>query len=124
METNLQENVPTTLELKKLSQEISQIKSKKDYIELFKMLKKDSSFEYSKNLNGIWFDLKKLSPNTINSIRAFIREKRELKGSNSSKATYQIYSKDDIDDIPFDGPRLSNQEKSIIKKIKTEKSYS
>jgi hypothetical protein len=45
METNLQENVPTTLELKKLSQEISQIKSKKDYIELFKMLKKDCIFK-------------------------------------------------------------------------------
>jgi hypothetical protein len=109
---------------KKLLEKINEIKDKKVLILILKIIKKEDENGYSQNKSGIFFNLNKLSDLSIKSIDNLV-EKFELRIDSetneetlSEKIIYKQYSDiDNLDQYDNIGPRLSNQERSILKKF-------
>ena len=107
-------------ERKKISTKIMSIKNKDDYIRLFKLINQDPNNKFTENSNGIWLDCKVLSDETIYKIIKFIH-KLEKKGDGSDSANsleYVPYSTEDNYNVKPSGPKLSNYEKSILRRHK------
>ena len=109
---------------KKLLEKINSIKDKKVLLSILKIVKNEDENGYSQNKSGIFFNLNKLSDNSIKNIDNLI-EKYSLSNESetndeslSDKIIYKQYSDaDNLDQYDNLGPRLSNQEKSILKKF-------
>ena len=101
---------------KKLTSKIKLLNTKQDYLKLFKIIKKDPNNNYSENNNGIWINLNILEDNTIKKVKKFLEKTLDLTSSTDNyKYEYKPYIENDIEnDI---GPKLSNHEKSLIKRI-------
>ena len=107
---------------KKLSNKIHKLKTKDDYINVFKLLNRDSDFKYTENTNGIWIDINSVSNETINELIVFLNDIDELSSIDSEyKYSYTPYASDDIKTISKLGPKLNNQEKSVIKRLHNNK---
>lgn len=110
---------------KKLLEKINSIKDKKILLSILKIVKKEDENGYSQNKSGIYFNLNKLSDESIEnidkSIEKYLDDSKDTEvneESLSDKIVYKQYS--DIDQLEhYDnlGPRLSNQERSILKKF-------
>lgn len=101
---------------KKLCNKIKLLNTKKDYLELFNIIKKDKKNKYSKNTNGIWLNLNNLSDKTIEKIKNFLSDTLDLTISTDNfKYEYKPYIKENNNKII--GPKLSNHERSLIKRI-------
>ena len=110
---------------KKLLEKINSIKDKKILLSILKIVKKEDENGYSQNKSGIYFNLNKLSDESIGnidkSIEKYFDDSKDTEvneESLSDKIVYKQYS--DIDQLEhYDnlGPRLSNQERSILKKF-------
>ena len=112
----------------KLNEKISLIDNKEILKEIFEIAKCDLIIEgkkkYSKNNNGIYFDLLLISDNNLIKIKELINSNfsetdSEINNVNSfsEKLEYTAYSIDDKAEAiqgNNDGPRLSNQEKNIF----------
>jgi len=108
-----------TQKRKKLMDKIAKIKDKKTYIEIFKIMKKDIGNTYSENKNGIFFNINKLQDNSIEKIINIIADYTDsITTSVDSYICYTSQTTDNIASIENLGPRLSNQEKNILKKIR------
>ena len=108
---------------RKLSDKIKKIKDKNDLIEIFKIVTRDVGDNYSQNKSGIYFNLNLLSDDAIEEIQAIVHviETSETQSEiNDEKIKYKSYSENEIDVYNSLGPRLSNQEKSILKKFKNQ----
>lgn len=109
---------------KKLLEKINSIKDKKVLLSILKIVKNEDENGYSQNKSGIFFNLNKLSDDSIKSIDNLV-EKYNLSNESetndeslSDKIIYKQYSDaDNLDQYDNLGPRLSNQEKSILKKF-------
>ena len=109
----------THSERKKISQKIKKLKKKEDYVKLFKIVNSDKNNKFTENSNGIWLDFKILSDETVRKVDNFLKKTLQKKDDNESANSleYVPYSKDDlIFNKNTIGPKLSNYEKSIIKK--------
>ena len=102
---------------KKLLEKINSIKDKKILLSILKIVKKEDENGYSQNKSGIYFNLNKLSDESIEnidkSIEKYLDDSKDTEvneESLSDKIVYKQYS--DIDQLEhYDnlGPRLSNQ---------------
>jgi len=109
---------------KKMLEKINNIKEKKVLLSILKIVKKEDENGYSQNKSGIFFNLNKLSDTSIEEIGSII-EKYDLSNESenneenlSEKIIYKQYSDgDNLDYYDNIGPRLSNQERSILKKL-------
>tara|TARA_B100000900_G_C20510970_1_gene687972 strand:+ start:682 stop:1080 length:399 start_codon:yes stop_codon:yes gene_type:complete len=109
---------------KKLLEKVNSIKDKKVLLSILKIVKNEDENGYSQNKSGIFFNLNKLSDDSIKSIDNLV-EKYNLSNESetndeslSDKIIYKQYSDaDNLDQYDNLGPRLSNQEKSILKKF-------
>ena len=105
---------------KKLLNKIKQIKNKSELVEIFKVVNRDIGDSYSQNKSGIYFNMNLLSDDAIveisNLLESTITE--TVSENTEDKLTYKTYSENDIEVYNSMGPRLSNQEKSILKKFK------
>jgi hypothetical protein len=103
-----------------LSDKISQINDDKLYYKLFNELKNQSDFTYSRNKNGIFFDINKLSDNTIVIIKNFINN-FDIQNLNSEteKLEYIQYSTEEFSKLNEKGNRLNNIEKNLLRIYKT-----
>ena len=105
---------------KKLSNKIKMLNCKEDYLKLFKILQKEENFKYTKNNNGIWINLNVLQDKTIEKIRTFLIKTLDLTSSiENFKYEYKPYAEEKLNNT-F-GPKLSNHEKSLIKRINLSK---
>jgi len=73
--------------------------------------------DISINRNGIFFNINSLSDDCIDKLSAFLNISGDTVTETESKIKYQPYSIDELENVNKVGPKLSNQEKSIIKKI-------
>ena len=106
---------------KKLSDKIKKIKDKNELIKIFKIVNKDIGNNYSENKSGIYFNINLLSDNGIDEILNIIQSIENSDTQTDTcddKIKYTSYSDNNIELYNSLGPRLSNQEKSILKKSK------
>tara|TARA_B100001287_G_C22577044_1_gene479174 strand:- start:84 stop:458 length:375 start_codon:yes stop_codon:yes gene_type:complete len=106
---------------KKISDKIKKIKNKSDLVEIFKIVNRDIGDNFSENKSGIYFNINLLSDDGVNEILKVIEniESSETQSEvTDEKIKYTSYSENEIDVYNSLGPRLSNQEKSILKKFK------
>lgn len=105
---------------KKLLENIKKVKSKQVITSVFKIVNRDIGNNFSENKSGIYFNLNLLSDDAIEEIVEIIKLNLEssLSETTDDKLIYKTYSENEIDIFNSIGPRLSNQEKSILKKCK------
>ena len=109
---------------KKLLEKINSLRDKKVLLSILKIVKNEDEHGYSQNKSGIFFNLNKLSDDSIKNIDNLVdkytlsNESDTIDENLSDKIIYKQYSDaDNLDQYDNLGPRLSNQEKSILKKL-------
>ena len=108
---------------KKMVYRIEQIKNKKNYIKLFKIINNEN-IKFTDNSNGIFINMNLLTDDLLQKIDNFLnlinnktKDMIDIDTINSSVDTdYKPYSIDEFSDYKTYGPKLSNYEKNIIKK--------
>ena len=106
---------------KKLIEKINKIKDKTQLVSIFKIVNRDIGESYSQNKSGIYFNMNLLSDNAITELNELIGNYIDTENASENtedKITYKSYSENELDLYNSLGPRLSNQEKSILKKFK------
>jgi hypothetical protein len=108
---------------KKLLEKINDMKDKSQLVLIFKIVNRDIGNDYSENKSGIFFNMNLLSNDAIieisDLINTFIENETENASENTEeKVTYKSYSDNEVEVYNSFGSRLSNQEKSILKKCK------
>ena len=101
---------------KKLSKKINKLSLKDDYIKIFKIVVRDLGESFSENKNGIWFNMNLLSDDALDEISELLDTNLEITTESENKFTYTPYDNDFSGKMS--GPRLSNHEKSLIRKIR------
>lgn len=103
---------------RKIVLKISKLKEKADFVNIFNIIQLELGKEVSINRNGIFFNINLLSDETIGKIENYFIENTENLTESETKIKYKPYSVDELESINNSGgPKLSNQEKSIIKKL-------
>lgn len=106
---------------RKILDKIKKIKSKEELVAIFKIVNRDIGNDYSENKSGIYFNMNLLSDDAITEILELLQVNtisETVSETTDDKLTYKTYSENDIEVYNSIGPRLSNQEKSILKKCK------
>ena len=105
---------------KRLIYKFEKIKDKTDYIIIYNIIIKDIGNNFSSNRNGIFINMNILSDDCIDKILEFINDKLNITNiySDSEKVNYKVYKCDEGDLITDRMHKLSNHEKSIIKRIR------
>lgn len=105
---------------KKILENIKKIKDKQIMSSVFKIVNRDIGNNFSENKSGIYFNLNLLSDDAIEEISEIVKINSESSITESDdKLIYKTYSENEIDLLNSIGPRLSNQERSILKKCKS-----
>lgn len=119
------EKIYTHNERKQISCKIKKIKKKEDYIKLFKIIKEDKNNKFTENSNGIWLDFKTLDNKTVKHVDDFINHvisKEKASSDSVNSIEYVPYSKDELAYTKNQpGPKLSNYEKSILRRHRYDK---
>jgi hypothetical protein len=102
---------------RKLVNKISKLREKKDFVNIFNLIQNELGKDISINRNGIFFNINSLSDECIEKLASFLNANIETATETETKIKYQPYTVDDLENVNKLGPKLSNQEKTIIKKI-------
>ena len=106
---------------KKVLDKIKKLKDKSSQISIFKVVNRDIGNNFSENKSGIYFNLNLVSDDAIEEIVSIIKvynDNETITETTEDKLTYKSYSENEIDLYNTIGPRLSNQERTILKKCK------
>ena len=113
---------------KKINSRISKIKEKDVFQKIFEVSKSELYTEtgkkkFSHNNNGIFFDLNILSDKVLYKIEDILNENivNSTESETPTSIKFSTYSQDDTNNYKSLGPRLTNQEKNIIKNTQNEK---
>ena len=99
---------------RKLANKISKLKNKKEFVHIYNLVIIELDNKISINRNGIFFNINFLSDNCINDLVYYLDGISNIT-ETEGKIKYKSYCNEEhINNVP----RLSNQEKSILKKIK------
>ncbi len=102
----------------RLGNKISKLREKKDFVSIFNLIQLELGQNISINRNGIFFNMNALSDDCIENINDFLNKINENIVETDTKIKYKSYSVDELENINSHvGPKLSNQEKSILKKF-------
>ena len=102
---------------KNLKLKISKLNNKSCYLEIYKIINYELDNKFSINSNGIYFNLNALSDDSIDLIINAINFNSEP-NTETFKIKYECYNKDNsIENFILD-QKLTNQEKSLIKKYR------
>ena len=109
-----------TIFRKRLINRFEKIKDKTDYIIIYNIIIKDIGNNFSSNRNGIFINMNILSDDCIDKILEFINNKLNISNiySDSEKINYKVYKLDEGEILTDRMHKLSNHEKSIIKRIR------
>jgi hypothetical protein len=104
---------------KKLVSKFENIKDKNDLLTLYNIITNDIGTNISSNRNGIFINMNLLSDSCVKYIIEFVEDrlKTNIVLTESETVNYKIYKIDD--ECMEKGHKLSNQEKNIIKRIRT-----
>jgi len=104
---------------KNLKLKISKLNNKTCYLEIYKIINYELDNKFSINSNGVYFNLNGLSDSSIDLILNAINYKNESETlTETFKIKYECYNKDNsIENFILD-QKLTNQEKSLIKKYR------
>ena len=80
----------------KLKDKMRKITDNKIFVQIYQILKTDSSFKPSVNKNGIYYDMVPLDKTTIETINDIITE--SVKNESSNKLSYNSYYSDTEDE--------------------------
>ena len=103
-----------------LKNKISKLSNKNDFIQIYKIVNSELETKLSINRNGIYFNLNLLSDKSIDDI-TIILDKNDINNqinNEHSKIVYETYNKDNNIETFIHDQKLTNQEKSIIKKFR------
>ena len=114
---NSNERKFNSLYRRKIVNKINRLKEKKDFVTIFNIIQFELGKDISINRNGIFFNINALSNSVIEKIESFLNTISEIVTESDTKIKYQPYSVDELENVNKLGPKLSNQEKSIIKKF-------
>ena len=106
---------------RKILDKIKKIKNKDELIAIFKIVNRDIGNDFSENKSGIYFNMNLLSDDAVAEIIELLQVNtvsETVSETTEDKLTYKTYSENDIEVYNSIGHRLSNQEKSILKKFK------
>jgi len=104
-----------------LKQKMAKLTNRNDFIEIYKMVSNELGNNISNNRNGIYFNFNLLSDKTIENISDFINQTLDsetVSTTEQTKMTYETYNKESHIENFINLHKLSNQEKSIIKKYR------
>lgn len=104
---------------KNLKDKISKLNSKSDYMYIYRIILDELGDKMSINRNGVYFNLNLLNDKTIELINNFIIDKIDSEiNTEQQKIKYESYSKENNIQTDFlYGPKLSNQDKTILKRL-------
>ena len=105
-------------ELKKLSDKIKNLNNEEAYLEIYKIIN-DNSISFSKNNNGVFFDLSQCDKEIIDKINDVLSNYDTKTETESNQIEFSCYSQDELVNMDKFGPRLSNKEKNLIKNLKS-----
>jgi len=99
----------------KIVLKISKLTDKKDFVNIFNIIKSEVGDEVSMNRNGIFININLLSDDTVEKINEYLNENNDntTVTETENKIKYKPYSIDEN----LATHKLSNHEKSILKKI-------
>jgi len=107
---------------KNLKTKISKLSNKCDFIQIYKIVNFELENKLSINRNGIYFNLNLLSDKSIEDISAILENSDILNDTQTNteinKITYEVYNKEINIENFINGYKLTNQEKSLIKKFR------
>lgn len=103
---------------KNLKTKISKLTDKNDFVEIYKIVNVELENKLSINRNGIYFNLNLLSNKSIEEIFDIIENNNMQINTEQSKITYETYNKDSYIENISSNHKLTNQEKSLIKKFR------
>jgi hypothetical protein len=107
---------------KNLKTKISKLSNKTDFIQIYKIINYELENKLSINRNGIYFNLNLLSDKCIEDITDILENNDILTNTQTNteqlKITYETYNKETNIENFINGHRLTNQEKSLIKKFR------
>ena len=96
---------------------INKLKDKKDFVTIFNIVQLELGKDISINRNGIFFNINALSDICVERLESFLNTACDIGTETETKIKYKPYSIDELENVNKLGPKLSNQEKSIIKKF-------
>ena len=107
---------------KNLKTKISKLSNKYDFIQIYKIVNNELENKLSINRNGIYFSLNLLSDKCIEDITTIL-ENNDMQNDTQTnteplKMTYETYNKETHIENFIHGHKLTNQEKSLIKKFR------
>jgi hypothetical protein len=107
-------------EKKSLANRIEKLPKKEDFVNLFKIINREMENNFTVNKNGLFIDISLLSQAALEKVDKFVNQK--VKDQPQIQYTFLPYSNDEFLDINTLGPKLSNKEKSIIKRFRASES--
>jgi hypothetical protein len=102
---------------RKIVNKINKLREKKDFVTIFNIVQHELGKDISINRNGIFFNINSLSDTCIEKLDSFLNTICETATETETKIKYKPYTVDELENVNKLGPKLSNQEKSIIKKF-------
>ena len=107
---------------KNLKTKISKLSNKNNFIQIYKIVNYELENKLSINRNGIYFNLNLLSDKSIEDITAILDNNDILNDTQTNtdqlKITYETYNKETYIENFINDHKLTNQEKSLIKKFR------
>jgi Ni,Fe-hydrogenase I large subunit len=103
---------------KNLKQKISKLKNKNNFITIYNIVLEELDNKLTINRNGIYFNLNLLSDESIEKIEDIIKLEIEYQ-PETQKMIYETYNKNVNIDQFINVHKLTNQEKSLIKKYRS-----
>jgi hypothetical protein len=109
----------TSDDRRKIVLRISKLKEKREFVKIFNIIQTEIGKDLSINRNGIFFNINSLSDECTQILDNYLHEITDCNTitETENKIKYQPYSVDEIESVNKLGHKLSNQEKSILKKI-------
>lgn len=108
-----------------LKTKISKLTNKLNFIQIYKIVNNEMESKLSINRNGIYFNLNLLSDKCIEDIGAILdnydNSNDTLSNTEHTKIIYETYNKETHIEDFINGHKLTNQEKSLIKKFRQSK---
>jgi hypothetical protein len=109
---------------KKLVSKIKRLETKDNYIELYNIIISDIGTNFSSNINGLFLNVNLLSDKCIDKINIYLdsqlnkQQQNVIKTSDKTISSYKSFE-DINDNLNY---KLSNQEKIIIKRFRSQES--
>jgi hypothetical protein len=104
---------------KNLKHKIEKLNNKTSYYDIYKIINMQNDNKVSINRSGIYINLNALNDDIIEKLTEYLNEVIITENNDqNTKIIYQSYTKEPTIEDYIIGPKLSNQERNLIKKFR------